>query len=180
MKNQVKDKGMENYLFLDIDGVLNSKESFAYYFMLRKKAITEKEFYEKIKIMPIDEKYGKMKILSTDHVFVPHLDLLISFINEYNLKVVGISSWCIQQPREEISIFMGIDISGKSQNCGGSANQRTESVNLCFEKTGKSLDQVNYVIFDDDNEYDNENHILVHKRIDEELLERARNILNKK
>lgn len=169
---------MDNYLFLDIDGVLNSKESFKYYSKLKKGLISRKEFDEKIKIMPIDEKYGKMDVLSSDHVFIPDLNLLIDFINENNIKVVGISSWFIQYELKEISKFLGIDIIDRSEYCGGSGSQRSEGVDLFFKKIGKNKNEVNYVIFDDSPDgYTTENFLIVKKKIDYELLEKAKVIL---
>lgn len=170
---------MEKYLFLDIDGVLNSKESFSFYSKLKKKKITKDFFYQNIKIMPIDEKYGKLDILSSDHVFIPHLNLLKDFIDENNIKVVGISSWFITYDIESISDFMGINFIGKSIHCGGSGSQRTEGINEYFKSINKKIEEVDYVIFDDaPNGYKTKNYIQVMKKIDLELLDKARKVLN--
>lgn len=169
---------MENYLFLDIDGVLNSKESFEFYSKLKKKKITEEVFYQYIKIMPIDKKYGTSKLLSSDHVFIPYLNLLKKFIKENNIKVIGISSWFISYDIKEISNFMDIPFVGQSIYCGGSGIQRTEGVYEYFKSINKKLEDVNYVIFDDDDKYETTKHLKVEKRIDLELIEKAKKILN--
>lgn len=166
---------MENYLFLDIDGVLNTKHSFNFLLDYLSQKITEEEMNKEVKIMPLN---FETELLNSDHVYLPFLNKLKNFIVRNNVKVIGISSWFSQYETEEVSNFMGFDIVGKIDSTLGCGIVRTEGLKKYFKDHNKDINKVNYVIFDDCPEGYNTPHFLhIKNNIDDNVIRQAEQIL---
>lgn len=146
-----------NYLALDIDGVLNSSETFAKTRELINKYGDIHENDEKyveagIKWLYREGSDGKMH--ATDHVDLFKLNSLKAICDQHDVKVIGISSWFTgNRDLNELSKWLGLNVI--AGGFSGSGQSRLHQVaEYLSEHEDLSNTDINLVYLDDDCGFD--------------------------
>lgn len=159
----------EKFLFLDIDGVLNSEtghlflnETFEkedYKNLMNRLNFIEEET-KKIKFLRYSSKRkesNKSKEVDFGNFVETRLSIPLSkIIEKHNVKVIGISSWfvgCDEEELDLISSCLGFPIDNYLKGCGGNGENRLNSVVEFLENWKEKNQECNAicVYLDDDN-----------------------------
>lgn len=139
-----------NYVFLDIDQVLNNNDSIRAYTDFFDEKITKEELFNKLIIMP--NKFIPQYVINGHHVLPELLDNLKILTNQYheNIVIVGISSWFELYNAEEIAEYLNLPIIDVVDSLVGGAINRENAILRWFKSNQIDYKNAKFVIFDDD------------------------------